>query len=276
MTDKVCFKCEEAKPHTLKFFRKVSTKTGLSGVCRVCTNSQSREWARKNKEKRKEVCAKSYKKNKNKIRKKAAQKRKDNHKEFLKKEAEYREENRETLRQRSSDYYYNNKNRCKESAKKWSEKNAEKVKELSKFYNELYKPIRNANNKVKRKEDSFFRTSLNIRTVLNRLTNKSKKSKSIEIIGCDFKFLDKHLRKTFEKNYKVKWEDRFLEHLHIDHIQPLSLATNIESLYQLNYYTNLQYLYKTDNLKKSKKVDWKLILSESDFFIDLNVGMSSE
>ena len=42
----------------------------------------------------------------------------------------------------------------------------------------------------------------------------------------------------------------------IDHIIPLSSAITKEEIYKLCYYTNLQPLWKIDNIKKSNKIIW--------------------
>jgi hypothetical protein len=41
---------------------------------------------------------------------------------------------------------------------------------------------------------------------------------------------------------------------HIDHIYPVSLATDEHHLKKLNHYTNLQPLWAIDNIKKSNKI----------------------
>lgn len=43
---------------------------------------------------------------------------------------------------------------------------------------------------------------------------------------------------------------------HIDHIIPCSSAKSKEELVKLQHYTNLQYLTKEDNLKKSNSLTW--------------------
>ena len=44
------------------------------------------------------------------------------------------------------------------------------------------------------------------------------------------------------------------QHIHIDHIIPLSSAKNENELYELCRYTNLQPLWAFDNLSKGNKI----------------------
>jgi len=67
------------------------------------------------------------------------------------------------------------------------------------------------------------------------------------ILGCSVEQLQKHLNTTFINNYDNNDE------LHIDHIIPISKATTIDEVYELNNYTNLQYLLAKDNLIKGVK-----------------------
>jgi hypothetical protein len=42
---------------------------------------------------------------------------------------------------------------------------------------------------------------------------------------------------------------------HLDHIYPVSLATNETHLIKLNHYTNFQPLWAIDNIKKGNKLN---------------------
>ena len=74
----------------------------------------------------------------------------------------------------------------------------------------------------------------------------TKKSRTYEIIGCSYEFLLGYLEGKFEKwmnweNYG-KYNGDFNHGFDIDHIIPLSSASNEEELIKLNHYTNLQPL----------------------------------
>ena len=79
----------------------------------------------------------------------------------------------------------------------------------------------------------------------------SKKNKTFDIVGCSPEFLKQHLEKQFTEG--MCWE-LLGQHIHIDHIIPLSSAKTEDELYKLCHYENLQPLWAEDNLKKSNKI----------------------
>lgn len=75
-------------------------------------------------------------------------------------------------------------------------------------------------------------------------------------IGCTIPELFAYLKENFKKTYKIDYKDDYFVDLHIDHVVPLYKAENEQDLINLNHYTNLQFLYKTHNLEKSKRMDY--------------------
>jgi hypothetical protein len=61
---------------------------------------------------------------------------------------------------------------------------------------------------------------------------------------------------------KIYLEEKFIDGMswenqgkwHIDHILPLSSATNEDELYKLCHFTNLQPMWATDNIRKGAKI----------------------
>jgi hypothetical protein len=184
--------------------------------------------------------------------------------------------------------YQKNKQRYYELQKKWVDKNKEKVTAYKKQWNTENKPrllekareyrIENreainawrrdnkdkcnvsalAYQKRRRLEDPIFKLSGNIRTLIGgafRRGSYGKKSKTQEILGCDFNFLETHLIGSAIKNYGV-WLS--CERYEIDHIVPLASAKTEEDIIKLNHYSNLQYLTSLDNNKKYNKMDFVL------------------
>jgi hypothetical protein len=74
-----------------------------------------------------------------------------------------------------------------------------------------------------------------------------------ELVGCSGIELRQHLEKKFKKG--MCWENRKL--WHIDHIIPLSLASNDIQMSKLAYWSNLQPLWAHENLQKGVRLDWQ-------------------
>ena len=176
----------------------------------------------------------------------------------------YRLKNLEHISEYNRNYVLNNK----ENKKLYKLKNKEKIKEQDKHYRlnnkEKYKQWRidnrklisnnlNEYNKHKKLKDPLFKLSCNIRSLIGNSIKRQgykKTSSTFEILGCSFEEFKQHLENQFTKemnwNNAGKW--------HIDHIYPVSLATDENHLIKLNHYTNLQPLWAIDNIKKGNRV----------------------
>jgi hypothetical protein len=106
--------------------------------------------------------------------------------------------------------------------------------------------------KERLKTDDFYKLQRNLR---NRLyyalknTEWKKNTHFADYIGCEREILISHLEKQFQPN--MSW-DNYGE-WEIDHIKPLANAVTEQELYNLCHYTNLQPLWKLDNVKKSNR-----------------------
>jgi len=139
--------------------------------------------------------------------------------------------------------------KSKQRLKTFFEKNPEKRKE----YRKNYKERKHQQRKERRKSDPIFVLINNIRSRLYKYLTKmdiTKRNKTFDIVGCSPLELKEHLEKQFDKG--MNWENR--GNWHIDHIVPLSSAKTEEELYKLSHYTNLQPLWKLENIKKSNKI----------------------
>jgi len=70
------------------------------------------------------------------------------------------------------------------------------------------------------------------------------------LLGCSWEVAHKHLERQFTEG--MTWGNH--GEWHIDHIIPLSIATNKEELERLCHYTNLQPLWAFDNISKNNKI----------------------
>lgn len=104
----------------------------------------------------------------------------------------------------------------------------------------------------KRRTDPMFRVKYYIRNRLRKYLKGIRKSKKFnQYIGCTPEQLKEHLESLFSDG--MTWENYGFNGWHIDHIVPLDTAQCEDDLYRLNHYTNLQPLWKIDNLRKGNK-----------------------
>lgn len=105
----------------------------------------------------------------------------------------------------------------------------------------------------KRLEDPFFFVKENCRTRISahlRATGLRKKNKSLTMIGCSPHQLKLHLASLFTEG--MSWDN--YGKWHVDHIIPISSATNVEQLEKLCHWTNLQPLWAGENSAKGDRL----------------------
>ena len=166
--------------------------------------------------------------------------RKSNVKEYIK---EYNLEDAEEFKQYMLDNPIRRKQYYLENTKENTKENKDKI---------------NNRNKIRRDTNPLFKLSHNTRSLISKSTKNNgytKKSKTYEILGCSFEDFKAHLENQFTEG--MTWENQGLWHL--DHIYPVSRATNEEHLIKLNHYTNFQPLWAIDNIKKGNKLDYQVV-----------------
>ena len=125
---KTCTKCGTEKPVS-EYGKHAMGKGGLNPVCKICRNKKTREWAEKNRE-RKRATSIEWNKN-NKERLKSAKIRYLGSTKGKAKSIEY-----------SKDYRKNNPIKVKDALNKWRTENALKIKEYSYTYRSQHKSER--------------------------------------------------------------------------------------------------------------------------------------
>lgn len=169
--------------------------------------------------------------------------------------------------QKAKEWSLKNPEKRKKIANNWAKNNPEKVKKSYTKHNhdpktkELRRQWRKQNAtayiKRKRENDSMFALKFKMRTKLNKIFSRfgyTKRSKSNEILGCDWETLKSHIERQFKPG--MTWENR--GEWHIDHIIPLATAETEQDVIKLNHYTNLRPLWAHENLAKSAKVEYLL------------------
>ena len=181
----------------------------------------------------------------------------------------YRPDCKSCRKQYSDLNYYRFKEKNSNYKKKARKTNPEKFAEREKIYRinnpdkvKLRRKTYYENNKEKQfkyvreriKTDPVFKLVNNMRrriSVFLSLNGITKKNKTFDIVGCTPQFLKEYLEQKFTEG--MSWE-LIGQHIHIDHITPLSSANTEEDVYKLCHYTNLQPLWAFDNLSKGSKI----------------------
>ena len=141
----------------------------------------------------------------------------------------------------------------KEYEKEYYQKNKNKILEKSKQYfkdnQQLKQEKNNKRYKERRDNDPVFKLNTNLKRNIRGVLKKngfSKKSKTLDILGCSYGDFKKHIESLWEPwmnwgNYGL-YNGELNYGWDIDHIIPSSSACSEEDVYKLNHYSNLQPL----------------------------------
>lgn len=202
------------------------------------TNERIKNWQKNNSEKLKEYSKTFYKNNSNIVK----QNRKEYYINNINSEKEYNKK-----------YSNENKDKIMLKQKEWRDKNNDYIKQ----YRKLNKDKINSYLKNRRDTDETYRIKINIRALIYnsfKKINKSKPSKTQEILGCCFEDFKQYLESKFES--WMTWENygnpkdgifELNKTWDIDHIIPLTSGTTIDDIIKLNHYSNLQPLCSYNN-----------------------------
>jgi hypothetical protein len=175
----------------------------------------------------------------------------------------YRLQNSDKIKTRQRKYYLENADELnkkhREYHKEYRKKNVDKLNEYRKKNLDKIKSRAKAWEAKKRKHDPLFRLIGNLRTrtyIYCRSIGLNKERKTIDSLGCTLSEFKEHMQSKFLDN--MTWDNYGI--WHVDHIKPISLATNEQEVFELNHYTNLQPLWGKDNLKKGNKYEKTLTM----------------
>lgn len=146
--------------------------------------------------------------------------------------------------------------RMKEYREKYPEKRKITKDKWNKNNKSLVNKMKRDNVKRKRVKNPFYNFVFKLRKRLllrmKQVKFGSKDSNFYTIVGLRPPELREYISTKFQEG--MTWENYGYDTWHIDHIVPLSTATNKEEYYKLWHYSNLQPLWKDDNLEKSNKL----------------------
>lgn len=160
---------------------------------------------------------------------------------------EWRKNNLERNNACRREWYERNKDKEIAKAKKWNKENPDKVAASTSKY------VKSSNYYTERYHtDIEFRLRVILRNrLLQSVKTNARAGSAVQDLGCTINEFKDYLELKFTPG--MTWEN--IGDWHIDHIQPLSKYNleDIEQFKQACHYTNLQPLWKEDNLKKGNK-----------------------
>ena len=247
---KICSKCKEKK-ELEDFVKNKNCKDGYATQCKKCFS----DWYEIKKEEHK-LRSKKYYKNHIEEHKERSKKYKI---DFLKANPtyhkDYRKNNKEKIKQYFKNHYSDNNFREEhlKRIRKWKENNPNYDREHRLKNIEVYRKNSRENSKKRRNKDISYKITENLRCRFYqalKYRNNTKINSIIKLIGCSLDELKQHLESQFKPemnwdNHGIIWE--------IDHIKPCVSFNLIdpEQQKQCFHYTNLQLLFKTNEVAKS-------------------------
>lgn len=224
MIMKKCKKCNIEKDF-LEFNKSKNYQDGMYIYCKKCKRESSKKY---------------YNNNRNRVISKVKKYRDENLDKVCEGVRKYYNNNRDELIQYRRTYYSDNKEILLINNKKYYEKNKLDINIKKKEY------IR------EQRKDPLFKLKESVSSLINGSIKKAgiiKKYRSQIILGCDLEYFKEYLESKFKDG--MNWENK--GEWHLDHIIPISWATNAEEIIKLNHFTNFQPLWEKENLSKGNR-----------------------
>lgn len=217
-----------------------------------------------------------YRRNAEHIRAKKKRARENNIDSYRKAESRRYEKNKTLIKERAKRYAIANRQKLNAYRKNWyhttgkhrrrrplSEEQLRKAREYSRKYYRANKAkciaYTNKNHQERKRRDPAFAMAANQRRRVwgaLKFAGSRKKSKTMHLVGCTPSELAAHIESQFREG--MSWDNR--GEWHVDHIIPLSRFDLSQEEQQAIafHYTNLQPLWKSENLAKNNRVPDKI------------------
>lgn len=130
----------------------------------------------------------------------------------------------------------------------------EYINDKIRYYDNIdhYRKLLRDRRRERMQTDPLFKFISNMRSRLHIAFKKrdwKKESKTKEILGCTVEQAKSHIESKFKEG--MSWEN--YGKWHIDHIKPLCSAKDSTEIVGLCHYSNLQPLWRLDNIRKRGK-----------------------
>jgi hypothetical protein len=238
---KICASCNVEKPKS-EFHKRMSRSCGVQSKCKPCMAEYKKYRYWSNHEAELEKLTKSRLKPENVLQRKG-----------------YYQQNKEQYRERHNKYWADEikRNQKLERSKISYQNNIDKVKvRHRRNYEkpEVKARIRQRHHERKTKDLQYIITR-RLRFRVRHLVKGCKSASTIAMLGCDLAFFKNYLENLFTEG--MTWELLLKGEIHIDHKKPCATfdLTKPEEQNICFHYTNLQPLWKIDNLKKGDKYE---------------------
>lgn len=152
------------------------------------------------------------------------------------------------------------KQKAKEYHKIWIQK--PEARESARLADKKFKAANKeklyAQERKRRANNSKFKLAANLRRRLREIFAKKeyiKKSRSFEILGCDYQTFHSHIESQFTED--MSWSN--FGEWELDHIYPLSKGATEAEIIALNHYTNIQPMWSFYNKLKQNMLpaEWE-------------------
>ena len=227
---KICRICGQTKC-VESFYAKKSSKDGFDNRCKICTKNYVRDFLKNpiNLEKKQIEGRLYYEINKEKL---------------LVDRKVYRDGNKDAVRGAKKASYQKKKAAYLENCKKYRESARGKI---------VNAQTKSEYTKKKRIQDPVYALKRRIYCCISAVFSRrgfTKRSRTHEILGCDWSYFKSHIEKQFQKG--MSWDNR--SQWHLDHIQPLASALTEAEVVSLNHFTNLRPMWAVENLVKGAQI----------------------
>lgn len=215
-------------------------------MCKPCKKARDSDGYERNKVKRLEVNA-AYRVN--------------NQEKIRAINAAYYAGNREKLDAKSRQYRLDNLERCRKLEDIRSKKSRaldpnfkSKVTSYRVANREKFNAWRASWKRNRLKSDPIFYLETSVRNRLNEAIRRcgyTKRSKTLQALGCDWEFFKLHIERQFLSG--MSWE-KIGSEIHIDHITPMASAKSLDDVLALSHFTNLRPMWAKDNQSKGARI----------------------
>lgn len=254
VASKTCTTCGEIKDLS-EFVKKKTGKFGVGCVCSLCRTKYRQAYRASNSEALNAAAKASYVKHKDACNERSRIYREQNIEACKAMQKAYRIKNAESIAAKSAKDYVENKEKIQAKAAKWRSENVDLHRDRANIYRKKNLEKVNERLKARFESDPIFALKIRIRNLIGvtfRRNGYSKKSKTHELLGCDWAMFKSHIERQFHNG--MNWDNR--GEWHIDHITPIATAKNEQEVMMLNHFTNLRPMWAKDNLAKGDQITY--------------------